>query len=145
MAKQYCKIYPAAIGETRVWERKDCVIRALSNASGMEYEKAHAMATKHGRQANKGTEIDVTHRLMLAAGLKAQGFYGTTGSSRWLQWRMPGVPHAAGTTLAKFVKNTPTGRYVVLVRGHALAVVDGETIDTHPTSGNMSVVAVYSV
>ncbi len=37
------------------------------------------------------------------------------------------------TTLAEFAERHPTGRYVVSVRGHALAVINGQPSDS--TSG----------
>jgi len=44
------KIQAVTRGSTSDGETRDCTVRALSNASGMHYDNAHALLKKHCSQ-----------------------------------------------------------------------------------------------
>ena len=91
-------------------EKRDCSVRAAATASGLPYEQVHAVFTKHGRKPKRGTPTAVSidaHKEMF----KSEPQRGER------------------VTVAEFVRRNPIGRYVLHVRGHALAVVDGAVHD----------------
>jgi hypothetical protein len=95
-------------------ERKDCAVRAFSVAACVSYSTAQEIYQRHGRNPNKGTPFFVTERVMATE-----------------------FPDALFTThnditLPKFVRLYNKGHYLVHVRGHALAVVDGVIHDWRP-------------
>jgi hypothetical protein len=87
-------------------DAQDCTVRALCVAANLPRETADALLTKHGRARMKGCRSNVFGPA-----------YEEAGAVR--------VSDLRRQTLAAFVRNNPRGRFVVLVRGHALAVVDG--------------------
>jgi len=137
-------IKPVAYGATKAGETNDCTVRALSNASGLDYETAHKALQKQGRKPRKGATCNVWHRAYTAAGMQLTGAYGVTKATKALQ-RIYRVIPDKGATLSKIMPTLSQGRFIVIVTGHALAVVDGAIIDSHASSGNKSVVAVYKL
>lgn len=99
-------------------ESNDCTVRSLATATGLPYEKAHLILAQFGRQKNKGV---VFAQFMHEA------------------WRriIPGlqtfdilmVPYE-GLTVEKFLRRNYKGRYIVSVRRHVFAVIDGKAYDT---------------
>jgi hypothetical protein len=49
-----------------------------------------------------------------------------------------------GMTLKTFLADNPKGRHVVIVRGHALAVVNGNTVDVFSSKAGMRVIASFT-
>ena len=100
-------------------DRNDCSIRAAAVAGNLPYADVSAMFAKHGRKPNRGTKTRVSvaaHRELFDAE------------------RVP-IPRIS---LAEFARRFPTGRYVVHVRGHALAVCDGVIHDWRPALRRMA-------
>jgi hypothetical protein len=96
-------------------ESNDCVVRAISIAYCTEYEKIHAALHKLGRKEGKG----ISTRLAM----QGREFIWHKSSSAYAQ------SHVSGNVGA-FIKANPVGHYVVRVRGHALAVIDGVIHDS---------------
>ena len=88
-------------------ERRDCSVRAFSVAACVSYSAAQEIFRRCGRKPNKGTPFYVTDRVVKREFPNAV-FYG-----------------ASNLTLPKFAKEHSEGHYIVHVRGHALALVDG--------------------
>jgi hypothetical protein len=137
-------IYPVAKGESSERERNDCTVRALANATGMAYSEAHSLLSKHGRKFKCGAFFMVYHRAYLEAGLALQGIYGSTRRARIASSRA-NVTAGAGITIGRMLPRLQQGRYVVLITGHALAVVDGRIIDAGGQRSGSHVFAVYKV
>ena len=137
-------IKPVAYGAAKPGETNDCTVRALSNASGIHYDVAHRALQKEGRKPGRGAQANVWHRAYLASGMQLRGAYGVTRTTKALQ-RIYRVIPDKGATLSKIMPTLSNGRFIVIVTGHALAVVDGAIIDSHASSGNKSVVAVYKL
>lgn len=103
-------------------ETDDCAVQALATAANVPYAFAHkAMAAQCGRQIGKGTSVYLMNRYMDGPGAKCRA-------------RVTRLPYGKGAdktgiTLRSFCRKHNRGRFVVCVRGHALAVVDGEIID----------------
>lgn len=108
-------------------EDNDCAVQALATTANVPYAFAHkALRGQTGRVVGKGTPT-----IALAAYLDAPGAKCRARFVR-LPYGSPtyGAPEgAAGVTLRTFCRQHPKGRFYVLVRGHALAVIDGDVVD----------------
>lgn len=97
-------------------EAQDCVVRALTNAIGtMPYAEAHALAKAEGRRDRCRTPWLVLQRLYGARCIDS------------VPWS-----NCKRSTLARWLREHPTGTYIVHVRGHVFAVRDGVQLDLSP-------------
>jgi len=98
-------------------ESRDCVVRALSLAFNKPYLDVHAACARVGRKKHRGMkmfEIDAVLRLLT-------GDYGNT-LKRTSKYRLDSHPRL---TFAQFAAKYPKGRFVIVMSGHALALIDG--------------------
>lgn len=124
-------------------ETNDCVVRAIANSAGCTYTEAHNLAKKHyQRRFRKGTHT--VSILRKSSELFAElGFQ--TNNVSWSQF-WEGKQARKFGTINQFVKANPSGRHFLLVRGHALAVVDGVVYDNAGrTSGRHRVEIAFSL
>lgn len=135
-------IYPVSAGASSHSERNDCTVRALANATGMHYADAHALLSKHGRRFRRGAVFSVYHGAYVEAGLQLVGVYGSTKRARFAG-RSAGLTSGEGITLGRLMPRLQRGRYVVLITGHALAVVDGRIIDAGGQRAGSHVFALF--
>jgi hypothetical protein len=117
-------------------EDNDCVVRAFMAALDIPYDQAHAWVKKNMlREDRKGTYTGKAIQLIEGKtknGYKI-GFMGlnpakvcwqkVTGSNKILT--NPKYKKQTGYTLKSFMENNPIGRFVLIVQGHAVAVVNG--------------------
>jgi hypothetical protein len=96
-------------------EYNDCTVRAISIAYQIPYAQAHAKLKDWGRKDGKPC--------MGFAWFMNDRMASTEKGVRPLRHRSLG-------TLQNFCKNHPTGRYVIRIKGHALAIVDGVINDS---------------
>lgn len=94
-------------------ERADCTVSALACVASVPYEWAHEIAKVNGRRGGAAFSAAVMIEAAKANGIK---FHKLRFSRR--------------RTLAKFLREYPTGRFYVRTRGHAFAVVDGVVADS---------------
>jgi hypothetical protein len=83
-------------------ECRDCTVRALAVAGMIGYDYAHEILKSYGR---------INRRRFQTKGLWTK----ITGS---INCRRHG-------TVARFLRDFPTGRFIVSTRGHALAAIEG--------------------
>lgn len=127
-------------------ERNDCAIRATVCASAKPYAEVHAAYAAAGRTARRGTPWSVCQdaaRALFGADVEIVKFdanYELIGSPWRRRWHASGRP-----TLARFTAEHRKGRYVVIIKGHALALVDGVQIDTAPSGSRCKVQAYIKV
>lgn len=89
-----------------VAERNDCSVRAWALARGITYAESHEAFRLAGRRTRGRTSQEVSARVM-----------GTR--------EIPARP----LSYVSFLAEHPVGRYVVHLKGHAIAVVDGVQLD----------------
>lgn len=133
-------------GETRTGEHRDCAVRALANASLMEYDDAHELLAYHGRKDRFGTKHETLMNAYIDAGFSHVKTFGTTKHTRFFN-RVYGhliSETEKGITLKNFCKKYNKGRYIVVYSGHALAVVNGKVIDTFNSPANKRVTLAFS-
>jgi len=112
-------------------ETNDCVVRAFMMALDLPYEKAHKFVeTKLNRKPRKGTYTrafmkNILGRQKNGYKMTLMGFhpkYQRKGEKKLVN---PKYKKETGYTVKSFMEQHPTGRYFMVVRGHALALVDG--------------------
>lgn len=142
--------YASGDGATRP-ERQDCAVRAFAVAACLPYERAHELYAAAGRRDRKGTPRRITASVLQAAGFgralaRALAFdrgkriakidprgrwIGTADDGRYGSIRFSWERQRP--TLSRFVADHASGHWLVAVRNHMLAVVDGVVHDWRPT------------
>ena len=132
------RVIPAAsTGVTKQGEDKDCVVRAITNVTGLPYDEVHAVLKKHGRKDRHGTYYQTS-----LAAMKELGFVGIpTTQDYWARNLKSAV--AGKRSLNQVLKDLPMGKFVVYVRGHATALVNGKIIDTFDQSKQKPVKVIW--
>lgn len=107
-------------------ESNDCTVKALCITKGISYQEALKYATENfARKPHKGARTaniveafhhDKSFNQLVEEQIKT--YYINQGKNTERQM-----------TLGTFIKRYPSGKFYVIVRGHALAVVDGVIID----------------
>ena len=130
-------------------EQNDCVVRAFMNAAQMTYTAAHEMVARvFGRKPGHGTfgtigilrtvierkEEIVPGRSIECLGVNMAGIDCTKSLAAekgvLINPRYPkGNGRFAPFTVGKFLQQHTTGAYIVIVKGHALAIRDGIMYD----------------
>jgi hypothetical protein len=109
-------------------EKNDCCVVTLAAAGDIPYEQAHAMLKKRGRRNGRGAN----GRDVLAA-LRELGFAVERVPVREMIDRYPGVHRNLKNVTTHHPRRFPAAwrgkSYVMMVRAHILAVVDGEVQD----------------
>jgi hypothetical protein len=98
-------------------ESNDCTVRATSLAMNKPYEEVHKVFAKHGRRIGKG--VTIANLMATLMDLTQKNINIVANHSIRKQ------------TLGSFIKTHPKGRFVVVKRGHAFAVIDGVAHDAH--------------
>lgn len=96
-------------------EKNDCTVRAVSIAYQISYEEAHAKLKAFGRKDGHGCHY--------FAKFMNKNMPTTLAITRGWKEKSLG-------TINKFCKENPKGRFILRIRGHALAVVDGIVHDS---------------
>jgi hypothetical protein len=95
-------------------ERSDCSVKALANYMSTTYDESHKQHSTYGRVYAKGT-TPITLRLTYRSlGLKCTTY---------------GVGSVKGISVGSFVRKNSVGRFIVVITGHAFAVIDGKIMD----------------
>ena len=113
----------------------DCTIRALSKVLDCSWLEAYDKMVPICRKYQAPNIFDLSLKVEQEA-MKELGNFEYTG-----------VSNAKGTkrpTVAEFAKAHPTGRYILNVANHEVAVVDGQYFDTWD-SGRCSLYGYYEL
>ena len=137
------KTIPSAFsGATKQGERRDCVVRAISNVSGRCYDEVHALLKKHGRKDCCGTYWKTSEKALHELGYKAV-YIGTSRTAMYYGMYRSQPCEFKNKTLQTLVNELPRGKFVVFIRGHATALIDGKIVDTFDNKANARVIAIY--
>jgi hypothetical protein len=145
MSKVAGWIVPVATGMQGRFSREnnDCTVRAFKNATEIEYREAHAICKVYGRKENAGMMLGPYHKLLTDNGFRCIGAYGTTHGAKLMRVVDHTIPSYKGMTLANAMKFMQNGSFIVSIRGHVFAVVDGDLIDQGPERASASVAAIW--
>lgn len=93
-------------------ESHDCVVRALSLAFNRAYPEVHEICAKAGRKPRRGMRNkQIDNALKVLTGTRSSEL------ERFMRGKR--------CTLATFAKDNPKGNFIVIKRGHAVALIDG--------------------
>ena len=107
-----------------------CCVVTFCKVFDTTYDKAFLHLKSHGRQTRKGMFIRDIENMFL--------------SIKKSKVRKGPYTKQNRITLGKFIENHPEGRFFVLVRGHALCVIDGVLFD-HNESTRRQVTSAWRV
>ena len=136
------KIPSVSTGATKQGEHNDCVVRAITNVSGKSYDEIHALLKRFGRKDRKATYWAVSEAAMQELGYesvyfgnnRAALFYGKSKSKPY---------EKKSVTLKTLINDLPKGKFVVYIKGHALAMIDGKIIDMFDNKESSGVIAIF--
>lgn len=112
-------------------ETNDCVVRAFMMTLDLPYDKAHQfVADKFKREFRKGTYTcrylsNVVGRQKNGYKMTLMGYHPSRVFGDRKKLVNPKYKKETGYTVKSFMEQHPVGRYFIIVKGHALALVDG--------------------
>ena len=119
-------------------ENNDCVVRAFMSALDIPYLQAHSFVKKYLKREDRRGVYTMVHSANVIGRVKNGKRVSLLGASpnyvsslkRFSKKRVkelsnPRYKAKRGYTVGSFMENFDKGRYVVLVDGHALAIVNG--------------------
>jgi hypothetical protein len=117
-------------------EDNDCVVRAFMAALDISYDQAHAWVKNElKRQNRKGTSMYNNSKNIIGKTKNGKkiNFIGSHPSKDYYKHSFGSdkvlankqYKKATGYTLKSFMETNPVGRFVLIVQGHAVAVVNG--------------------
>jgi hypothetical protein len=146
MPKQFKLITPAYSGQGVKADSRNCAVRALANVTGKDYKMIHAEMKKRGRPEGKGTPWELCVDVYRDFGLSVVGVFGSTKGAQSLgAWYLRTAPKKPGITLARFIEENQTGRFIVGIRGHNTTVINGKLVDSYAVKGSASVLTVWEL
>ena len=118
-------------------EKNDCVVRSLAVASGSAYETAHTFCKEEfGREDKRGTNnLNIVTKMLsysdngLKIGDKVLDVEILPKSRIKNTYKLKGEIIERQKTITSFIKDNPKGKFLVMVAGHALTIIDGEVFD----------------
>lgn len=122
--------YKLTLAAYRAGEKNDCSVKAVSVVCNVDYETARTTLAKVGRQPGRGANGLQIKTAIFQLGFKAidvdlSKFTAATKTVYNYNVNQPTTKH-----MAKFPKVWRDGKtYLVFVRGHVAAVVNGDLID----------------
>ena len=118
-------------------ETNDCAVRAMANAFGISYEKAHAAMKANGRQDRKGTYNLTIHNTITQE----------HGGKKAIQMNHigKGWEGKRQVTIGTFCKYHTKGSFYCIVKGHAFAIVDGVVQDAFKNKAGKRIYRAYEI
>jgi hypothetical protein len=119
-------------------DTNNCTVHAVRHALAVGYESAHAELARRGRKRYKGMRLGISlQRDPHLFGRRVELEYYYLRSTNRLSADSPegararryGRPVYPRIRLSTFMKRNPTGRFILGIRGHALALVNGKLSD----------------
>jgi hypothetical protein len=115
-------------------ESNDCVVRAIASSFEMSYDDSHKFVAKIWFRRNReGTRNFVGGlRHMSNNKVKINGkLFETMGNEYGhvsYEVKVKGQMVKRNMTTGAFIKKYPVGKYLVVVRGHAFSIIDGQVV-----------------
>lgn len=141
------KIFPVSTGQVNHSDPNSCAVRALANIACLSYGEAYRLFSLAGRKHGRRTAWHICQKVYKDTGGTFMGSYGTTRAALGTKYAARQLEDVLtenpGMSIAKWLSLHPSGRYIVGVSGHVLAVIDGQTIDSFALPKGKRVVAAW--
>ena len=122
-------------------DRNDCAVRAIANVSSTPYPELRQRMMELGRRMNRGTPWSTLNEVYKEQGARDITLWGNAGKKIKLWTHHDKVE--TGITVANFIKAHQKGRYIVVIRKHAFALVNGQVIDIVKNKAGSRVMVSY--
>lgn len=112
-------------------EKNDCAVRAFMAALDLSYDESHKFVEeKLNRNRFKGTHVqkyinNILNYQKNGYKITMMGYHPKYAYRTNKLLVNPKYKKTTGYTVKSFMEQHPVGRYVIIVKGHALALVDG--------------------
>jgi len=123
-------------------QKRDCAVRAIANVGVYSYPLALSLLNKAGRKFNRGTPWDALDKVYREAGAYNVTYYGKRMAKMSMEHSV--TYRDKSMTLKTFIADNPKGRHIVVVSRHALAVVDGSTVDMFSSKAGKRIIASFT-
>ena len=139
-------IAPVSKGENSsshgISEARDCTVRALANALEIEYPEAHKATMKY-RTKNRGMTMTNVVECYKRNGAISTAFYGAKNVAWAKRYGITGQYFDKSMTIKSFMEANPFGKFIVIVRGHATVVENGQLVDTGRMKAGTRILVVF--
>ncbi len=125
---------------TSIKETGDCFVRATMAAFGINYDKAHLyVASNFKRKDNQGTRVPIYINKVIGKTLNGKKWRIKGANKVWKYWiaknckplTNPEYSKPTQYTVKTFMEQNSKGRFILIVKGHALALVNGRLYGNH--------------
>lgn len=115
-------------------EKNDCVVRAFMTVLDIPYDSAHQWVKKNLKRVDRKGTYTSTYLPNILGKVKNHkriSLYGISPNKKYSQFKgktlvNPKYKNKKTTyTVQSFMEDHPKGRYFIIVKGHALSLVDG--------------------
>ena len=118
-------------------EDNDCGVRALTEAANITYAESHSFWSKLGRQNKHGVYfrwfdkfLEENDGYCFGKQVTETTFpYYQHETHKWDDSKWEYIRYTKRMNVKTFIQQNPTGRFIVLSRGHAKAIIDGVVHD----------------
>jgi|11BtaG_2_1085332.scaffolds.fasta_scaffold26335_3 hypothetical protein len=108
-------------------DNNNCTVLALKSVTGWQERKCHRILSEGGRKQNRGFDIEG-----YLADCKGK-INDVTLTPFYMDWKLrkPGTDRLSfdSMSLKQFAEKNPKGVFYIIIRAHALAIIDGNIVD----------------
>jgi hypothetical protein len=115
-------------------ESNDCVVRAIASSFEMSYDESHNFVAKiwfrKNREGTKNFVVGMRHMVDNKIPINGKSFSNLGDSHGHMKYdvKSKGQIVKRNMTTGTFIKKYPVGKYLVVVRGHAFSIIDGQVV-----------------
>jgi hypothetical protein len=115
-------------------ESNDCVVRAIASAFEMHYDESHKLVAKiwfrRNREGTRNFTGGMRHMVDNKIPINGKSFSNLGGQYGNMKYdvKVKGQIVKRNMTTGTFIKKYPVGKYLVVVRGHAFSIIDGQVV-----------------
>jgi hypothetical protein len=115
-------------------ESNDCVVRAIASAFEMHYDEAHKLVAKiwfrKNREGTRNFTGGMHHMAQNEIQINGKLFSNLGDSKGNMKYdvKSKGQIIKRNMTTGTFIKKYPVGKYLVVVRGHAFSIINGQVV-----------------
>ncbi len=120
------KKYEAVKEQTKKFgETNDCVVKAITLATGLDYSVVHKTLAESGRKFRRGTPHYVSNKALKILGYKLVRVHKFDRQRTYAGYRAKSKGYSVKGLIGQLDKKN----YLISISGHLLAAVDGEILD----------------